>query len=216
MKNNLNDLSSLLNQVQQKADTKSFKLLFDATYPRLLQFAKYYVKTHFHAQEVVSQVFIKLWENKNELGEVQNVSAYLYTVTKRLSLNYLRDNDLSNTVSLNLLDQNMKTVATNPESELLSAELLSEINKSILSLPPKCQLVYQMVKEDGLKYKDVAQMLDISEKAVEKHMGNAFKKLRKDLDSYFSSHEINKAVYHLSVSVLVLTAFSIFLNFFNS
>jgi RNA polymerase sigma factor (sigma-70 family) len=73
-------------------------------------------------------------------------------------------------------------LSPNGEEQLLMTDLIKSLNHSIAKLSDQCQLVFRLVKEDGYKYKEVAEMLDISIKTVEYHMGNALKKIAEDLN----------------------------------
>jgi RNA polymerase sigma-70 factor (ECF subfamily) len=163
------------------------------------------LKSPVYADEVVTDVFVKIWTNRKKLMMVQNIEAYLFTITKRESLNYIRNHRLNSHTFLQL-NQDLRLMNSDPEQEMISREIIDVIESAINELPEKCKLVFRMVKENGMKYREVAQLLEISEKAVEMHMGKAFKRIKYSLDRYENihpSHEIHKVILRLLPILLI-------------
>jgi RNA polymerase sigma-70 factor (family 1) len=159
---------------------KSFTRLFDLLYAQLFEISKYYVKVNHLAEEVVMDVFLKFWNSRKMLLGVQDLKSYFFTAIKRQSLNALRDNK-KNHMFIDSLELQTIVELKNPESDLFTKEFLEYFACCINNLPEKCRIVFKLVKEEDLKYKEVAEILNISEKTVEMHMGLAFKQLRNDL-----------------------------------
>jgi RNA polymerase sigma-70 factor (family 1) len=159
---------------------KSFGKLFDLLYPRLFEISKYYVKVNHLAEEVVMDVFLKFWNNRRKLTSLHDVLAYYFIAVKRQSLNALRDNK-KNHMFIDSIEVYSTVELKNPENELLTEEFLDYFSSCINNLPEKCRIVFKMVKEENMKYKEVAEILNIAEKTVEMHMSLAFKQLREDL-----------------------------------
>ncbi|AKP51598.1 RNA polymerase sigma factor [Cyclobacterium amurskyense] len=182
---NLKDYDRLIKAIAIYNCERSFREFFNIFYPELFETSVYYVKNNLIAEEIVSELFVKLWLKRNSLTEIKNIEAYLFISIKRLSLNYLRQKKTPQ-LYLNDIDTELCVNLRNPEDQMLSEEELLKIKNAIENLPEKCRLVFLLVKENGLKYKEVASTLDISEKMVEKHISTALKKLRKELsDSSF-------------------------------
>ena len=165
-------------------DEKSFKDLFDIYYTKLVEVAKFFVKDQYAAQDVVSEVFVKVWNNRAKLSDVLNVSTYLYVVTKRQSLNYIRNNEKRNHDLIGEKEVNTFVEVRSPEKMILTKEFVEIINAAVKDLPSKCRVVYTMVKDDGMKYKEVADTLNISVKTVEMHIGKALKRIKAAFDNY--------------------------------
>ncbi len=168
-------------------DERAFKTLFDMFYGRLFDLAIFHARDHFAAQEVVSQVFVKLWANRTAHFHVDGFQAYLYIAVKRQSLNYIRNNNRRNNISIRDVKLEHFSDIRHTDDGLLHDELIKVLNTAINQLPFKCRLVYQMVKEDGLRYREVAEMLGISVKAVEMHIGKALQRIRQELKTYYPS-----------------------------
>lgn len=171
------ETSFLLKQMADHNDGAALGRLFKEYYPRLVVFAEPFLQNTQVAEELVEDVFIKLWENKTLAPAISNLPAYLFRAVKNNIINYLKP--LKNQAWLDIDDANPQYNASvkSPEELLVSAETLRRIDAAIASLPPKCRLIFRLAKEDGLKYKEVAELLDISQKTVEAQMGIALKKI---------------------------------------
>ena len=174
-------IESILSKISRYDDEKALKELFDGFYGKLLEIAKFYVKDYSAGQEIVSDVFIKLWNNRANIEKVDNIAAYLYVAIKRQSLNFIRDNKRRIHQSLDAGDNTIFIELRSPENMLLSKEFVEVLNTAVQNLPSKCRLVYTLVKDDGMKYREVADSLSISVKTVEMHVGKALKRIKIDL-----------------------------------
>jgi RNA polymerase sigma-70 factor (family 1) len=177
------------------SDQSSFRQLFHLYAKKLTQFAFAIVKSNEAAREIVDEVFIKIWKNRSSITTIQNLTVYLYTAIKNTSLNYLSARAKQNMVesfdffSIQLSDNN------SPEKTMITSELLKKINAAIDQLPPRCKMVFKLVREDGLSYKEVGAILKISPKTVDAQMMIAVKqiseKVKMDFD-YFPNRNIKK------------------------
>lgn len=159
-------------------DQQAYKLLFTELYPYLYPFARVLVKSKEIAEEVVSDVFIKIWEKRKELLKVENLKLYLYVTTRHIALNYLEQQKRKLTSPLDHLENSDAiSVHLDPEKLLITADMLALIRKVIEQLPPKCKIIFKLVKEDGLKYREVAEILNISAKTVENQISIALRKI---------------------------------------
>ena len=177
-------LDLLIRRISLESDEKAFRELFDLFYGKLFEASRIYTKSNYAAQEVVSTVFVKLWNNRKSLYPIESINAYLYVAAKRQSLNHLRDNQNHSQVSIDELESDIIVESKTPEQTLVNQEMLDKLQVAIQKLPDKCRLVYVMVKEDGLKHREVAEMLNISVKAVEMHVGKALKRIRLEFEQY--------------------------------
>jgi RNA polymerase sigma-70 factor (ECF subfamily) len=176
-------------------DQKAFRELFMSYCGRLTQFAFSIVKSQDGAREIVDEVFIRIWRNKSSIQTIRNLTVYLYTATKNTALNHLSLHARRNItepfdhLSIQLIDDQ------SPERKLINSEILCKINQAIDNLPPRCKMVFKLVREDGLSYKEVGEILNISPKTVDAQMVIAVKqvseKLKTDLE-FFPSKKIKK------------------------
>jgi len=161
-------------------DTQAYKQLFQLFYPSLVSFAISVIRSKELSEEIVSDVFIKIWERRHQLDKVENLSYYLFTAVKNKCLNQLTHQKTK--IGLEILEVNdgvfeFKSLYHDPEQKMISAETINEIQKAIQELPPRCRLIFKLIKEEGLRYKEVAELMQLSVKTIENQMALAFKKI---------------------------------------
>lgn len=198
-----NELPKIIKRIARKSDTRAFRRLFDLYNDRLLKIAQYFIKSNVLAEEIVSDVFVSIWKNREKLTEVEKLDYYLFTSVKRKCIDSVRKSKRDKTVPMDAMTEHTIKTDVHPDSEMLYREFEAVVNSSISLLPPKTQLIYKMVKEDSMKYKEVAELLDITEKTVEYHIGQAFKSIRQDIHKYQS---MDKSATHLQrLAVFIAT-----------
>lgn len=168
-------------------DEDAYKKLFYHYYPVLLTFCTTILKNREDAEEVVSEVMLKVWTMGEGLNHVENLTVYLFRAARNKAFDVLRKKDLEvSTVAISDNLQEYIVDKNSPESLYTRVELTQYINKIIQALPTQCQLVYRLVKEQGLAYKQVTEILGISLNTAETHMRLALKKIRTALSAYLA------------------------------
>ncbi len=181
MKSSENDICIWLNELILKDSQESFRKLYLTFYSRLYLFIRNYVKSDEIAEELASDVFMLVWNKRKQLPDIQNFKSYIYIIARNLAISHLRKESGSGVdVEVDVLEKIHQSHDT-PETELISAEAMKKLNKTIDSLPEKCRQTYQLVRDHDLKYKEVSEILNISVKTVESHMSLAIRKLREAL-----------------------------------
>jgi RNA polymerase sigma-70 factor (family 1) len=168
------------------SDEYALKELFDYFSNRLFHLAYAIIHSRELAEEIVEDVFIQVWQKKIKISTLENLTWYLYVATKNISCNYLRKYNKIKHIDLNELTLPYLTINASPEDLMVSSETLQKINRAINELPPKCRIIFKLVKEDGLKYRQVAGLLNLTIKTVENQMGIALKKLHTSASHSFS------------------------------
>jgi len=158
-------------------DGQAYKELFVLYYPRLLLFSYSFTHCKESAEEIVSDVFLKIWLRRKSIPEIENLHLYLYISTKNLSINRVLKQKREKTFSLDEVKVEFESIYFNPEQLYITSEMFKRIQFAIKQLPPKCQLIFKLVKEDGLKYKQVAELLNLSVKTIESQMAIAVRKI---------------------------------------
>lgn len=181
MKTNTIDLWKL---VCLNDDYKSFESLFRALNHPLIKFSKFYTKNNEAAEDIVSEVFVKCWQNRKKLTDVANPDTYLFVAVKNQSLNYIKKHSQVQMVELQPADENKFMNTFDPEKELEHKELFLLMEQAVSSLPPQACMVFRMIKENGLKYKEVAEIMNISPRTVQTHLFRSIKKLSELLSVY--------------------------------
>lgn len=172
-----NEIKELQCKISADSDQHAYAQLYLAYMPYLLRFARSIIKNNELAEEVVSDVFIKVWQNRAELGKIDNLKLYLYVSTKNTALNYLSRHFRKDVISLEEMSLNISMGAYNPEQLLITSEAVKKINLEIQKLPPRCRLIFKLVKEDRLRYNEIARLLNISVKTIDNQMAIALKKI---------------------------------------
>lgn len=156
----------------------AFAGLFRLFYPRLHSFCLQYVHVKEVAEEITNDVFVKLWNRRANMGQIDNLSTYLFVAVKNGALNYLKQ---YSHIHVAIEDQEGSTGLinrNNPEQELEWKEISFELTQAIEQLPDQCRTVFKLIKEEGFRYKEVAEILGISPRTVETQLFRALKKLQ--------------------------------------
>lgn len=187
MMNDQDHIKMLQHQLSLNEDMKAYKALYDLLFTQLKKFSFSFVKSNEAAEEIISDVFIKLWQMRGRLMDVENLTVYLYTIAKNFSLNYITKNYKNPVVSLDKIDLETTITLNNPEELCISTDQLKAIQQIIRQLPPQCRLIFQMVREDELRYKEVAEILHISVLTVRNQVAIATRKMAEALPGYISA-----------------------------
>lgn len=187
MKEEKQHIAQLLKNVFQNEDQHSFEKLFTLFYQRLLNYCMYYIKHKESAEEVVSDIFVNLWMKRKDLGHIKNLKTYLFISVKNQSLNHIKQFSNYRVTYLEDGDVHALVNTNDPEKEMEMRELLFKMDQAVNSLPPQCKIIFNLIKEEGLKYKEVAEILSLSPRTVETQLVRAMKKLDEILSPYLTS-----------------------------
>lgn len=172
-------IKRLLNDISIHDSQAAYKELFLLLHARLSGFAASILKSKYDAEEVVSDVFIKVWEKRNKLTEIESPLFYFFTAVKNQSINRLAAEKKHRQLSSEHWLVHLNSVYFDPEKLMITAEMMKQITLAINSLPPKCRMVFKLVKEDSLSYRETAELLGISIKTVEAQMAIALRRVGK-------------------------------------
>lgn len=154
----------------------SYKKMFGLLFNTLFRFSFSMLKSRELAEEVASDVMFRLWQKRIELLEVENVPVYALVIARNLSLNLLKNNS-GRMIPLDNTNESISSESLSPEQILIDAQNKEALQHSVNALPTRCKLVFKLIKEEGLSYKEVAEVLNISPKTVDAHLVTAMKKL---------------------------------------
>ena len=160
-------------------DEAAYRDLFRLFHKRLQRFSFTFLKSLEQSEEIVSDVFIKVWEKRRDLESIDNLSVYLYVSVKNAALKQLLKEKKLASISIDDLDVELESMHWNPEEILITAEMLQKIEGAIQELPPRCKIIFKLIKEDRLRYKEVASILNISVKTIDNQLALALKKINK-------------------------------------
>lgn len=167
-----------------EGDQVAFKKLYDLLFKKMVQFAMAIVKDQNAAVEIVDEVFVKFWKNRLTANNINNLRVYFYTAVKNTALNYLSQNVKEQKIeSFDYVDFQVNDNIT-PEQLMITSELFSKIKMAVNELPSKCKIIFKLVREDGLTYKEVSKILNISENTVDAQLVIAVKRIREALKNH--------------------------------
>ena len=176
---------------EQREETR-FEDIYLSYFSKMKYFAKEYVISEEDAENIVQDVFVELWENKEMLNMHMNLIAYLFTTIKNKCLNHLRHKLVVQETASKLQEEYTISLRMNLDSlEAFDNNLFSDqdiekiISRALETLTKKCRTIFIMSKIEGKKQKEIAQELNISINTIETQMGIAYKKLRIELKDYF-------------------------------
>ena len=176
MKIDINQLLHLQKRVAA-GEQRAFEDLYRLFFARLFNFVVLYVHKKEIAEEIVNDVMMKIWNRREELVTIRHLETYLFVAARNHSLNYLSqyspfhielepDNGQGQLINL-----------TDPGKEMEWKELSFRLNQAIDELPDQCRTVFRLIREEGFRYKQVAEILNISPRTVETQLFRAIKKL---------------------------------------
>ncbi|MEN7546271.1 RNA polymerase sigma-70 factor [Rapidithrix thailandica] len=198
-----------VNTSKKDLHLKQLEALHDQYFDRLYHYTLYFVKHAETAEEIVYDVFMKIWKQIGELDAIRNPEAYLYTLTRNHALNHLKSHQKYKG-HLTIDGVGAEPSCTDyftPEAFYLNKELEGVLNAAIEQLPPQCKKVFRLVKQEGYKYRQAAEQLNISVNTVDIQMARAVKKLRNILQEYAQPDPTGKDRYNplkKMVSILLL------------
>ncbi|HTI06981.1 MAG TPA: RNA polymerase sigma-70 factor [Puia sp.] len=174
-------IKELQERISSYSDMKAYESLYKLLFNGIFRFAYSFVKSKEAAEEIVSDSFIKIWELGTKLAEIDNVKAYLFTITKNNALNYITRNYKQLQLNIDDLEFDDVIVWEDPEEIFLSGEAVNRIKNAIKELPPQCRIIFQLVKVEGLSYQETAAVLGISLSTVRNQMSIGLRKMTESL-----------------------------------
>ncbi len=171
-----------LNSIVKKLignDKKALDEIYNFYYPKLYAFAKNFLKVEDDINDILQDVFVKLWLNRNKIKNVETFNAYLFTIAKNAIVSYFREKSKNPKFESRI--QELATISSGEFNDLEYRDLKENLDKIIEQLPEKRRLVFKLSREDGLSNTEIAEKLGISKKTVEDHMLYSLRFIRKKL-----------------------------------
>jgi RNA polymerase sigma-70 factor (family 1) len=161
-----------------EGDEKALAGLYQLFSKRLLHFATLLTRSAELAEEIVEDTFVNLWTNRANICNIQNLNVYLYVAVKNRSLNAIahKAKELVS-IPFDHLEIEIGQTACDPYSLLITAEMMQRIRQVVDTLPPRCKMIFKLIRQDGLSYREVADILNISVNTIDVQMAIAVKKI---------------------------------------
>jgi RNA polymerase sigma-70 factor, ECF subfamily len=172
-----NDNQSELISQLSKSNKQAFKELFNYYYPRLYNFSKKFLKLEEGIDDILQEVFIRIWENRKNISSSQTFNAYIFTITKNLLLNELRSRLNDQKIKKKIFKLSVCKEYTIYQ-DIEYGDLKGKVEEIIKTLPSKTRTIYELSRNKGLSNKEIAQKLEISPKTVEYHISRSINVLK--------------------------------------
>lgn len=170
-------------QLASTGDVKAFSIIFHRYSAKVYTYALKVVKSDILAEEIAQEVFVKIWNLEAQLSQIENLDAYLRVLTRNRTLKVLRRIALEIKTS-RMMIRDYHEDHNETEEYIIFKDSEKILNQAIEKLPAQQKIVYRLCHQEGLKYEEVAEKLNISKLTVKTHMQHALRFLR----NYVSTH----------------------------
>ncbi|MGN6397937.1 MAG: RNA polymerase sigma-70 factor [Mucilaginibacter sp.] len=174
--------STVINLIREGSG-QAFEKIFREYFKSLHAYAYTFIKDSEQAEEIVQNVFCRIWEKREQLKPEGSLKAYLYRAVHNESLNYLKHQKTRAAFTIHQ-GKVEEPVGGEASEKILAAELDEHIRQALNELPQQCRVIFQLSRFENLKYKEIAGQLNLSIKTVENQMGKALKILRTKLAEF--------------------------------
>lgn len=171
------NIAELQYQIATYEDQSAYKSLFFILFPSLQNFAFSIVKSRVLAEEIASDLMLEVWERRKKLMEIEHLKLYLLVSAKNAAVHKLKQENKQAKFSIEELQVEFVSEYSNPDQTAELHDLENHIAQAVKALPPSCQLIYKLAKEEKLRYKEIAQLLDLSVKTIDNQLAIALKKI---------------------------------------
>jgi RNA polymerase sigma-70 factor (ECF subfamily) len=175
--------AELVHRLRQ-GDERALEVVFRSHFAGMASFVQRFVHSPDVAEELVQDIFLKLWTKRDQLAEIETLKTYLYRAARNQALNHLRRMKLERRWQEEHADEAEPAVSFTAVENATEQELAAAVQAAVARLPPRCREVFLLSRDGGLTYAEIAKALDISVKTVETQMGRALKSLRLALERY--------------------------------
>ena len=163
----------------KEGDSLGFEILFQQYYVRFYNFVRNLLKNSHEDEDIVQNVFMKVWVNRKSLHPDQSIHNYIYVLTKHEILNHIRDRKAYTQIERLIMSEPPAGVVINDDSVQLH-ELDMRIRKFIASMPEQRRKVFLLSRYRGMGNKEIADMLGLSVRTVDRHINIALTSLKKE------------------------------------
>lgn len=171
--------NDIIGRIRQ-GDAGQFELLFRSSYVSLVRYAKTLIKDHDTSEEIVQDLFFRLWKDREKLNIDTSLNGYLFRSVHNKCLHYIEHKKVVDRHAAEM-SYRQTTDQESPSDILHYKELQAKIAGILEKLPERCGQIFYMSRFEGLKYAEIAEKLSVSVKTVESNMGRALKEFRKEL-----------------------------------
>ena len=182
MGNALNDQEREVIEQIRDGSKDAFRLMFDEVGPKIYAFALSYLKNEFEAEELLQEVFLKLWEVRSSLDSSRNLKSFLFKICTNLIYDFIRRKNIEQ-VYLDYSEKNNPSSGDNTWHEVIYNDMLNNLQQLIAAMPEQRQRIFRMSKEDGLSNEEIADRLNLSKRTVENQLYRAVSFLKDKINT---------------------------------
>jgi RNA polymerase sigma-70 factor (ECF subfamily) len=175
----MNSDSEIIGRIRQ-GDKQEFEILFRSSYVSLVRYAKTLIRDHDASEEIVQELFFRLWQDRQNLRIESSLNGYLYRSVHNRALHYIEHQKVVSRHAGEMI-AGAELTSEPVTEELYYHELQARVARVLERLPERCRMIFRMNRFEGLKYNEIADKLAVSLKTVEADMGKALKEFRKAL-----------------------------------
>jgi len=175
----MNSDSEIIGRIRQ-GDKQEFEMLFRSSYVSLVRYAKTLIRDHDASEEIVQELFFRLWQDRQNLRIESSLNGYLYRSVHNRALHYIEHQKVVSRHAGEII-AGAELTSEPVTEELYYRELQARVARVLERLPERCRMIFRMNRFEGLKYNEIADKLAVSLKTVEADMGKALKEFRKAL-----------------------------------
>jgi RNA polymerase sigma-70 factor (ECF subfamily) len=176
------DERSVLAEVAQ-GNEDAFAILFNQYRHKIIYFAWKFLQSNARAEDVLQEIFLKVWMNRSQLADIKNFKAWLTTITRNHIFNALRKMAVEEAFITELSRKAGQQHEDTVLNSLSFNELQQALRKAVSNLTPQQKKVFELSRMEGLKHEQIAERLEISRETVKKHMTDALRHIRQQMKS---------------------------------
>lgn len=177
-------ITTLQNRIALNEDLHAYQELYRISFNGLYRFSLSIVHTSQAAEEIVSDIFLKVWQIRRKLDEISQLKVYLFKLAKDFSLNYLHINSQEIVQSLDEVSIEPQVEIGDREELCVSSVTIEKIRMAIRQLSPRCRMVFQLIKEENFRYHEAAMILGVSPYIARNELSHAVRRIAEILPSY--------------------------------
>ncbi|MEL7586973.1 MAG: RNA polymerase sigma-70 factor [Prolixibacteraceae bacterium] len=182
-----------IERAEERLTRNGLQALMNLYSESLFLFVRGIVRNNETAEELVSDVFVKLWNKRDDFAAIRNIKSYLFILARNESISFIRKSKRLRIINLEEVDDYYFAPLENDGSELFDQEMIDRINETVDSLPVKCKMAFSLAKINGLKYKEIADIMNISPLTVKNHIAYALEKICSQIGISRKGSPVNRA-----------------------
>ncbi len=166
-------------------DHDAFRTFFDIVYPTIYRFVHYFVSESEDCKEIVSEIFYIIWKQKDTLSSIQDIKSWLFILSRNEAYHFIKQREKYSHISIDDLPVDLQINPALTDNGIIEKEMYDIYNEAVAGLPERCKLIFLMVREEHLKYKEIAEILSITEGTVQQQMHIAVRKIVAEVEKHF-------------------------------